>query len=145
MPRIRTDAFIAARPQRVWDVLADFDSYALWNPLNIRAQGQAHLGLKVVMTFVNLARAGTTVTQTVTVTTCDPGRALAWSGVVPLLFKGRHHFALQAEGEGTRLLHGEDLGGLIPATFSPRQIAQDFTPAYEAVNVALAARVQALG
>ena len=144
MPLIRTEALIPASPERVWAVLADFDRYAEWNPLNIRAKGQAALGAKIPMTFLNLAKPGATLDQTVTVTTCEPARALAWSGRVPLLFKGRHHLTLRPEGEGTRLLHGEDLSGLIPMGFSPAQIARDFVPAYEAMNRALAARVAAI-
>lgn len=144
MHRIRTEALIPAAPERVWAVLADFDRYAEWNPLNTRAVGQARLGDRVPMTFLNPARPGTTIDQTVTIVACEPGRSLAWGGQVPLLFKGRHHFTLSAEGTGTRLLHGEDLGGLIPMTFSKLQIARDFIPAYEAVNRALAARVAAL-
>jgi len=142
MKRIRTEALIPAPPERVWAVLADFDAYADWNPLNIAASGQARLGARVPMTFLNPARPGTLVRQTVTITTCEPGRALAWSGAVPLLFNGRHHFTLTPEGEGTRLAHGEDLGGLIPALlFQDAMIERDFTPHYEAVNRALAARV----
>lgn len=145
MPKILTEALIPAAPDRVWAVLADFARYAEWNPLNIRAAGEARLGAKIRMTFLNLARPGGTLDQTVTLTNCEPGRALAWSGSVPLLFNGRHHFTLTAEGAGTRLRHGEDLGGLIAATFSKAQIARDFIPAYEATNLALAARVAAIG
>jgi hypothetical protein len=144
MHRIRTDALIAATPDRVWAVLADFDRYAEWNPLNIKAAGPARPGARIAMTFLNLARPGSTIDQTVTLVACEPGRSLAWAGAVPLLFKGRHHFTLTAEGGGTRLLHGEDLGGLIPMTFSKAQIERDFVPAYEAVNRALAARVAAV-
>jgi hypothetical protein len=144
MHRIRTEAVIAATPDRVWAVLADFDRYAEWNPLNIRAAGQARPGARIPMTFLNLARPGSTIDQTVTLVACEPGRSLAWGGSVPLLFKGRHHFTLTEDAAGTRLLHGEDLGGLIPMTFSKAQIARDFLPAYEAVNRALAARVAAL-
>jgi hypothetical protein len=144
MHLIRTDALIPAAPERVWAVLADFERYAEWNPLNTRAAGRAQLGAKIPMTFLNLARPGTTLDQTVTILACEPGRSLAWGGSVPLLFKGRHHFNLTAEGAGTRLAHGEDLGGLIPMTFSKGQIARDFIPAYEAVNAALAARVAAI-
>ena len=121
--------------------MADFDSYEAWNPLNIRAKGQASLGLKVPMTFLSLPSTVKTINQTVTVTTCEPGKALAWSGSVPLLFKGRHHFTLTPVEGGTLLEHGEDLGGLISAGFSKRTIAQDFVPAYAAVNVALAAHL----
>lgn len=144
MPIIRTEAVIAAPPEAVWAVLADFDRYEAWNPLNIRARGKAELGAKVRMTFLNLARPGSTIDQTVTVTTCEPGRALAWSGKVPLLFHGRHHFALEAAAGGTRLRHGEDLGGLITRGFTPERLARDFTPAYEALNAALARRVAEL-
>ncbi len=141
MHRIRTEAKIAADPDAVWAVLADFDSYEAWNPLNIKAKGQAVLGLKVPMTFLSLPSTVKTINQTVTVTTCEPGKALAWSGSVPLLFKGRHHFTLTPVEGGTLLEHGEDLGGLISAGFSKRTIAQDFVPAYAAVNVALAAHL----
>lgn len=144
MHRIRTETVISAAPEQVWAVLADFDRYAEWNPLNIRAAGQARLGDRIAMTFLNLARPGSTIDQTVTIVACAPGRSLAWGGEIPLLFKGRHHFTLMAEGEGTRLLHGEDLGGLIPMTFSKARIERDFVPAYEAVNRALAARVAAV-
>jgi hypothetical protein len=144
MHRIRTEAMIPASPDTVWAVLADFGRYAEWNPLNIRASGEARLGAKVRMTFLNLAKPGSTVDQTVTVAACDPGRALAWSGYVPLIFKGRHHFTLSPADGGTRLEHGEDLAGLLPMTFSKAQIADDFIPAYEALNAALARRVAQL-
>jgi hypothetical protein len=144
MPIVRTEALIAAPPEAVWAVLADFDRYEDWNPLNIRARGEARLGAKVRMSFLNLARPGTTIDQTVTVTACEPGRALAWSGWVPLLFRGRHHFALSPAAEGTRLQHGEDLGGLVTRGFTPERLARDFTPAYEALNEALARRVAEL-
>jgi len=49
-------------------VLADFDSYAEWNPLNIRAEGIARAGARIPMTFINPARPGSTIDQTVTVT-----------------------------------------------------------------------------
>jgi hypothetical protein len=143
MHLIRTECLIPAAPEAVWAVLAAFDRYAEWNPLNIKAAGQARLGARIPMTFLNLSKPGTTIDQTVTVVACEPGRSLAWGGSVPLLFKGRHHFTLTPEGQGTRLQHGEDLRGLIPMTFSKAQIIRDFIPAYEALNTALTARVAA--
>jgi hypothetical protein len=142
MKTIRTEAFIPATPARVWAVLTDFDAYAEWNPLNVKASGEGRPGGKIRTTFVNPAGGpGATVTQTVTLTTFEPERALAWSGNVPLLFRGRHHFTLAPEGEGTRLLHGEDMSGLIAMTFSDAILAEKFAPYYEAVNRALAERV----
>lgn len=144
MPLIRTEALIFAPPEAVWDVLADFDRYHEWNPLNIRARGEAKLGAKVRMTFQNLARPGTTIDQTVTLTECERGRTLAWTGHVPILFRGRHHFTLEPAPEGTRLRHGEDLSGLITRGFTEERLRRDFYPTYEAMNAALQSRLKAL-
>jgi len=143
MPSIRTEIFLRHSADQVWAVLADFDRYHEWNPLNIRAKGRAALGARVPMTFLNPASPGKTINQTVTITTCEPGRALAWSGSIPLLFNGRHHFEIIAEDDGVRLLHGEDLGGWIANRFSPEQIQRDFVPHYQAVNQALSRRLSA--
>lgn len=146
MHAIRTEAVIPASPERVWAVLADFALYREWNPLNLEARGEARLGARVPMVFRNLAGApGSVIRQTVRIVAAEPGRELAWAGNVPLLFRGRHGFLLTPEGTGTRLVHTEALSGLLPATWSAARIARDFTPAYEAVNVALAARVASLG
>jgi hypothetical protein len=142
--RIRTEHWYPYAPLETWSVLADFDSYADWNPLNIQAHGEARLGARIPMTFINPARPGSTVAQTVTITACEAGRQLAWRGHVPLLFRGDHFFNLAPEREGTRLLHGEDSSGLIPATFSAALIARNFVPAYEAANRALGERLAQL-
>lgn len=145
MHQIRTEAIIPADPNRVWAVLADFHGYREWNPLNLEAQGQAKTGTKAKMVFRNLAAGGQgVIRQTVRIVAAEPGRELAWSGHVPLLFAGRHGFLLSPHAGGTHLLHTEVLGGLLPATWSKAKIARDFTPAYEAVNVALARRVAEL-
>lgn len=145
MHHIRTEAVIPATPDQVWAVLADFSRYGEWNPLNLEARGPARLGAKVPMVFRNLASGGEgVVRQTVRIVAAEPGRELAWSGHVPLIFAGRHGFLLTPQAGGTHVLHTELLGGLLPATWSKAKIARDFTPAYEAVNVALAARVASL-
>ncbi|MDP3853238.1 SRPBCC domain-containing protein [Phenylobacterium sp.] len=146
MHSIRTEALIPASPEQVWAVLADFARYSEWNPLNLEARGEARLGARVAMVFRNLAGApGGVIRQTVRIVAAEPGRELAWAGNVPLIFKGRHSFLLTLEHAATRLVHTEVLSGLLPATWSAERIARDFTPAYEAVNTALAARVASRG
>ncbi len=147
MPHIQTQVVIPAAPDAVWAVMADFERYGDWNPLNLSAHGEAKVGAKVRMVFRNLAsaRQGDTLQQTVTIAAATPGRELAWTGYVPLLFKGRHGFLLTPQDGGTHVLHTETLSGLVPALWNEARIARDFTPAYAAVNAALAARVAALG
>lgn len=145
MPTIRTECVIPATPEKVWAVLADLGRYSEWNPLNTHAQGEARLGAKVAMTFLNLAgKPGSVVNQTVTLVACEPGRELAWRGVVPLLFHGRHGFLLTPEGAGARVVQTEELWGLLPAMWGQAKLDRDFKPHYQAVDRALAARVAAL-
>ncbi len=144
MKHIRTHAFIPATPQQVWAVLADFRSYAEWNPLNVWADGEARLGARVPMRFVDAGSGkGKIIAQTVTVAACEPGRRLAWIGRITLLFTGRHFFELEEQEGGTRLTHGEDLSGLVPLFFSPARIRRQ-RAAYEALNRALAERLAQL-
>jgi hypothetical protein len=143
---IRTERLIPASPERVWAVLADFRRWPEWNPLNLSADGSLETGARVRMVFRNLAgRPGSVIRQTVRLVACEPGRELAWSGHVPLLFHGRHGFVLTPEGAATRVVQTEVLSGLLPANWSRERIARDFVPAYEAANEALAARVAAIG
>lgn len=145
MHRISTEVVIPASAAQVWAVLADFSRYGEWNPLNLEVRGEARVGARAAMVFRNLAAGGDAVVrQTVRIVAAEPGRELAWSGHVPLIFAGRHGFLLTPHAGGTHVLHTEVLGGLLPATWSRARIARDFTPAYEAVNDALAARVAAL-
>jgi hypothetical protein len=142
--RILTSIYLPHPRERVWDVLADFGRYAEWNPLNVEAEGEARVGARLKMRFLNPAKPGKTVRQTVTVTRADPCRVLAWRGHVPTLFTGDHAFDLTPEAAGTRLIHSETLSGLIPWRLSEEQIETQFVPAYEACNRALADRLNAL-
>ena len=141
---IRTSILIAAPPSKVWAVLIAFHEYRQWNPLNVSAEGEARTGAKVLMAFVDAGGGkGRLITQTVTVTRCEPERLLEWVGRVPLLFTGRHSFELKREGEGTRMLHGEDLSGLVPRFFSRPRLSRQ-AAAYDRMNAALACRVEQL-
>lgn len=128
MHQIRTEAVIPAPTARVWAVLADFDRYAEWNPLNIQASGKARIGARIAMTFVNPAKPGATVSQRVTITVCEPNMRLEWVGRVAILFTGRHFFHLTPMENGTHLVHGEDQSGLIAWSFSRQTIAEKFVP-----------------
>ena len=140
---IRTSHWIAAPPERVWAVVADFNRYAEWNPLNIWAKGEARAGGRVPMRFVDAGGGkGKVISQTVTVTVCEPPRRLEWVGHIPLLFTGRHFLELTPEAGGTRLAHGEDLSGFMPSLFSAVRLERQRV-AYEAMNHALEQRVTA--
>lgn len=144
MKEIRTERLIAAPPERVWAVLADFARDEEWNPLTLWAEGEARTGARVRMRFVDAGGGkGRVVAQTVTVSSSEAPYRLAWVARIALLFRGEHWFALEPVEGGTLLRHGEILSGLIPATFTAARLERQ-RRAYDAMNVALARRIAAL-
>lgn len=132
---------IAAPPEKVWETLTDFDSYADWNPHIVRAAGDATVDSRLAITVAE----GTSATDfTPRVLVADPGRELRWRGsfLVPGLADGTHSFVLEPASGGTRVVQSEFftgvLGPLTPLLF-------DLEASFDASNVALRGRVEGPG
>ncbi|MFY2558934.1 SRPBCC family protein [Corallococcus terminator] len=141
MYRLRTEAFIDAPPDAVWEVLGDFARYPTWNPLMVEARGRVERGAHVKMKVRPPGGLGRVYGFTATMSRVERPGALEWTGGIPGLMYGRHYFLLSAEGTGTRLVHGEDFSGVV--TWVARHRLKTLQPSYEALNRALAERVQA--
>ncbi|GAA3815660.1 SRPBCC domain-containing protein [Sphaerisporangium flaviroseum] len=113
MHTIDTSIVITVPPQKVWDVLVDFGTYAEWNPFIRRAEGAAVAGgtLKLYIE----PPGGKGMTHHPTVLVAQPARHLRWLGkvAVPGLLAARHDFILEPIDEGTRLRHREEFTGLL--------------------------------
>ncbi|MEN3283887.1 MAG: hypothetical protein V7607_5027 [Solirubrobacteraceae bacterium] len=86
---------IDASPQRVWELLADADGYARWNPAVVSLSGCIAGGetIKLVST-VNPGR-----TFSLAVSDVEPPNTMVWSDGMPLgLFRGVRTFSLRAVG-----------------------------------------------
>ena len=114
---IRTYTDIAAPPERVWAVLADFAGYERWNPVFRRMTGRCEPGAAI--RFV-VAGGPAAVPITAEIVVVEPGRELRWVGPAQRWLRrvalGSHWFRLEPTEHGTRLEHGETFrGAAIPA------------------------------
>jgi hypothetical protein len=104
---------IAASPEAVWAILTDASSYPEWDSGVQRVEGRIAPGERIkVVSEANPGRA-----FPVKVTAFEPGRAMTWSGGMPLgLFKGVRTFALTPQdGGATRFTMREEYTGpLLP-------------------------------
>ena len=100
MRDIVTAIEINASPERVWQVLTDFPSYAQWNPVVREIRGEAIPGsrLRVRVRFLD----GLNVSFRPTVIIAERGRKLMWRGRVLFswLFTGEHFFTIEPLGNG---------------------------------------------
>lgn len=137
---LQTRIMIEAPPDRVWAVLADRAAYGQWNPLITASDGPLVAGGTITnhMQFRN----GTSPVFKPRLLAVEPGRHLRWLGrfMVPRIVDGEHYFELQAKGEGTELIHGEDFVGIALWFVSVEQFRADF----EGFNRALMQRVESL-
>lgn len=140
--RVHTSILLPHPPEEVWRILSDFASYPHWNPLVLRTEGEPGPGARIRITISRPDKPGTVGSMNVRIVDWEAPRALAWRGTIWPFFQGRHWFRLTAEAGGTRLDHGEDMGGLYPLLLGERRIAR-FAPHYQAVNDALASRLAA--
>ena len=133
---------IAAPPQRVWDVLTDFERHPEWNPFIRSISGELREGAPL---HVVLGPPGDTpMTFRPTVTRAVAPTAFAWLGTFGAgwIFRGEHRFRLEPlAGGGTRLHHGETFGGLL-VPLMRNSLDTDTRRGFEAMNCALKDRAE---
>ena len=134
---ILTTIEIDAPPASVWSVLVDPDNYSAWNPMIAGLKGRLAKG-EVIENIEGYGADRTVFWPKILV--ADKERELRWRGRlwgVPGLFVGEHYFLLRPTAHGTLFSQGEHFSGTLLWVFDP----QELVPAFEAMNVALAARV----
>ena len=132
---------IQSTPERVWDVLTDFDKYPEWNPLLCRAEGKLIIGEKVYLTAKS---ASSEMNLLCTVLTVEPNRQFSWKFHVgfPFLFRGEHIFKIEPINEHkVRFIDREVFHGLL-VPLQAKNLETNAKPAMIAMGEALKERVE---
>ena len=137
MRSYEASATIAAAPDAVWAILTDAAAYPQWDSGVVRVDGTIAPGAKLKVTSeVNPKRA-----YPVKITRFEPGRAMAWTGGVPLgLMKGVRTFSLAPENGATRFtLREEFTGPMLPLIW---RTMPDMQPSFDKFASGLKARAE---
>jgi hypothetical protein len=131
---------IAANPDAIWAILTDAPAYTEWDSGVRNVEGTIAPGEKIkVVSEANPGRS-----FPVKVTQFEPGRAMTWSGGMPLgLFKGVRTFALAPENGATRFTMREEYSGpLLPLIW---RSMPDLQPSFDTFVTGLKARAERRG
>jgi hypothetical protein len=137
MKSYEASSTIAAEPDAVWAILTDAAGYSQWDSGVVRLDGTIAPGAKLKVTSeVNPKRA-----YPVKITRFEPGRAMAWTGGVPLgLMKGVRTFSLAPENGATRFTLREEFSGpMLPLIW---RTMPDMQPSFDKFATGLKARAE---
>jgi hypothetical protein len=142
MRELRSEVEIAAPPERVWEVLTDFDTYPTWNPFMRSVVGRCALGSKLTVRIEPPgARA---MTFKPTIRTLTAAHEIRWLGrlLAPGLFDGEHRLAIEPlDGGRTRFVQSERFSGLLVGLFPKTLTATQ--RGFEQMNAALKIQAEA--
>ena len=137
MKHFEASSLIAARPEDVWAILADASAYSEWDSGIVRLEGRVAPQEKLKVTSeVNPKRA-----YPVKITRFEPGRAMAWTGGIPLgLMTGVRTFSLAPENGTTRFTLREEFSGpVLPLMW---RTMPDMQPSFDKFASGLKARAE---
>jgi hypothetical protein len=99
MRELNTHVEINAPAERVWEILADFESYPRWNPFIRSMSGEPKEGSRLKAFLKPPGSRGMTIKPVVH--RADPGKELRWLGhfFLPGLFDGEHRLVIERGGE----------------------------------------------
>lgn len=133
---ITTEIRINSTPERVWQVLTDFDNYSTWNPFIISIEGEKGVGQKLATQITPPHRK--LMKFNPTVLAFEPNKELRWLGSAPVkgLFEGEHYFKISEDENGSvTFKHGEKFRGLL-VSLMPK-LLEDTKLGFHQMNEAL--------
>lgn len=144
MKSMETSIEINASPERVWAVFSDFASYPEWSAFIESMEGQLQEGSGLLVSLKPPGKAKATIFKP-RVLTVTPNKEFRWLGKLGglgFLFTGEHYFKLEAVGDRTRFVHGEQFKGILVPVLG--KLLADTKKGFEAYNQALKERVETL-
>ena len=133
---------IESTPERVWEVLTGFASYAEWNPFIRLITGKLEAGWKLEVHFASAGKRE--VVFRPKVLKVEAGREIRWLGhlILPWIFDGEHIFEIApAEGSGVRFIQRENFTGLFVPLFW-KELDINTRRGFNEMNRALKRRVE---
>ena len=113
MKTIETNIVIDSTPEKIWDVLTNFEEYELWNPFMTKVVGNASLGSKIEVNIRTIS--GKNRSYYPIITKCETNKELRWKGksVLPGVFDGERVFVLEkSDDDKVSFSHKEIFSGL---------------------------------
>ena len=142
MKEIKHSIEIDASPERVWQVLTDFEQYPQWNPFMRRISGSIEEGSRLQVTMGASGKSAMTFRPVLLKVRAN--QEMRWLGrlLLPKIFDGEHSFALEPINQNrVRFTQSEKFSGLLLPIFA-RSMDADTQRGFAEMNKALKVRAE---
>lgn len=136
---IKTEIVINSSPEKVWEILTNFESYPTWNPFIKSVKGEVKVGNIITVRIEPPNAKGMTFKPKILA--YDTNMELRWLGHLLFkgLFDGEHKFELIDNGNGTTTFkHSEIFKGILVPLFK-KQLDNNTRKGFEEMNKKLKA------
>jgi hypothetical protein len=141
---IETNIIINSTPEKIWDVLTNFEEYELWNPFMTKVIGNAYLGSKIEVNIMTIS--GKKRTYYPIITKTEKNKELRWKGksFLPGIFDGERIFSLEkSDDDKISFSHKEIFRGL-GVKLVGNKLDESLRESFVKMNEALKARAENL-
>jgi hypothetical protein len=129
-------------PEKIWNILINFEEYELWNPFMTKVVGDAKLGSKIMVKIQTVR--GKERTYYPIITKFEIDKELRWKGksFMPGIFDGERIFIIEkSTNNQVSFLHKEIFTGL-GVKFVGDKLGKDLKESFDKMNISLKSRAE---
>ena len=133
---------VNSAPEKIWNILINFEEYELWNPFMTKVVGDAKLGSKIMVKIQTVR--GKERTYYPIITKFEIDKELRWKGksFLPGIFDGERIFIIgKSTNNQVSFLHKEIFTGL-GVKFVGDKLGKDLKESFDKMNISLKSRAE---
>lgn len=142
MKAIETHIIVDCTPDRIWNILTNFDEYELWNPFMTKVQGDAKLGAKIKVQIRTKSEKQRIYHPIIT--RFEINKELRWKGksFLPGIFDGERIFLIEKSADNKIAFYHKELFSGLGVKLVGNKLDENLSEGFEKMNQALKKRAE---
>ena len=129
-------------PEKIWDILTNFEEYELWNPFMRQVEGDAKLGAKIKVQ-IRTMRGKQRIYHPI-ITRFEINKELRWKGksFLPGIFDGERIFLINKTADNKVAFFHKELFSGLGVKLVGNKLDENLGEGFEKMNLALKKRAE---
>lgn len=142
MKAIETHIIVDCTPEKIWDILTNFEKYESWNPFMTKVEGDAKLGAKIKVQ-IRTMRGKQRIYHPI-ITRFEINKELRWKGksFLPGIFDGERIFLIDKTGDNKVAFFHKELFSGLGVKLVGNKLDENLGEGFEKMNLALKKRAE---